>query len=63
MTPPIEIKVRVETHYGKHTIYPVCKVAKGLVKLLGGNTIPASKIPALKELGYEIINIYTEEKT
>jgi hypothetical protein len=59
MTP---IKVRVETHYGKHTIYPVCKEAKAIVRLLGGNTIPESKVEALKALGYELINVYTEEQ-
>jgi hypothetical protein len=58
---PTEIRVRVETHYGRETIYPVCKLARALVKLLGSNTIPASKIPALKELNYKLINVYTEE--
>lgn len=48
------IKVRVETHYGRTTVYPVCETAKALAKLAGTKTLTSKSLNLIKDLGYSI---------
>lgn len=52
------IEVRVETHYGRETIYPVCPKARAFAKIAGTKTLTPRAIKAIKALGYRVVNIY-----
>lgn len=48
------IKVRVETHYGRETIYPVCEKARSFAGIAGTVTLTPKVLRLIKDLGYEI---------
>ena len=52
------IKVRVETHYGRNTIYPVCDKALCFARIAGTKTLTTQVCALIQELGYEIESIY-----
>lgn len=48
------IKVRIETHYGRTTVYPVCETAKTLARLAGTITLTTKALGLIKDLGFSI---------
>ena len=57
---PLVLKVRVETHYGRETVYPACATSKLLAKVAGTKTLTPQNIELIKALGYVFENIYTD---
>lgn len=51
------IKVRIETHYGRRTIYPVCPIAKIFASIAKTKTLTESALERIQALGYSIVPI------
>ncbi len=46
--------VRVERHYGRTTVYPVCETAKVFAQVAGTKTLTTKALSLIKKLGYRI---------
>lgn len=52
--PILKIKVRIETHYGRTSTYPICETALIFSKIAGTKTLTPKVLKLIKTLGYEI---------
>ena len=50
----MKIKVRVETHYGKTLVYPICPKAILFTEIANTKTLTGHVLQAIKDLGYLI---------
>lgn len=50
----MEILVRITQQYGNQRIFPVCEKAELFCQLVGGKTLGASHIDAIKKLGFYV---------
>lgn len=48
------IEVRIEQHYGRITIYPVCETAKLFAQIAKTKTLTSDAIRHIKDLGYQV---------